>query len=360
MSDPKLDREAVLAACEDFQDPESGRSIVKMEQVKDVAIDGQRVSLTVGLTTFAAPLWDETIQQLREHLTARLPQGTEIEIDRVVEPRPPEKQGQLGIQVKSVIAVGSGKGGVGKSTIATLLAFGLARAGAKVGMIDSDVYGPSVPHMLGAHGRPTMHEGKIQPVMVDGVPVMSMGFLVPEDEAVIWRGPMLHGAVQQFLGDTLWGELDYMIVDMPPGTGDVAISLSQLIPVSGAVVVCTPQEVALLDAGKAAAMFRKVNIELYGMVENMSHFVCPNCDTRHDIFGSGGAKRKADELGIPFLGGVPLNVSMRIAGDEGKVTSGFEDETSRPYLMALVTNLVRTIVSRRREAPPMPSLQVFD
>ncbi|GAB6164748.1 Mrp/NBP35 family ATP-binding protein [Thermostilla marina] len=358
MSD-SLTRENVLQACEDFQDPETGRSLVKMEQVKDVVIEGDKVTVTVGLTTFAAPLWDEITAQLTEHLKTRLPQAAEVTVHRVIEERPPAKQGQLGVQVKSVIAVGSGKGGVGKSTIATLLAFGLSRAGAKVGMIDADVYGPSVPHMLGSRGRPTMHDGKIQPVVVDGVPVMSMGFLVPEDEAVIWRGPMLHGAIQQFLGDTNWGELDYLVVDMPPGTGDVAISLSQLIPVSGAVVVCTPQEVALLDAVKAVAMFRKVNIELFGMVENMSHFICPECNARHEIFGTGGAKAKAEQLGVPFLGEVPLNVNMRVAGDAGKVVSCFEDEACRPYLENLVKNLVRTITSQRKQKPPMPSLEVL-
>ena len=175
-----------------------------------------------------------------------------------------------------------------------------------------------------------------------------MGFLVPPGEAVIWRGPMLHGALTQFLRDTDWGELDYLIIDMPPGTGDVALSLSQLLPLSGAVVVCTPQEVALLDAVKAIAMFRKVNIEVLGMVENMSHFICPDCGSRHDIFGSGGARRKAAELDVPFLGEVPLNTQMRILRRRGPSGRGFEDKDSAPYLEALSRNLVRNLVAKRR------------
>ena len=180
---------------------------------------------------------------------------------------------------KAVIAVGSGKGGVGKSTIAAALAMGLTRAGSKVGLMDADLYGPSIPHLLGTNQRPTILDEKIQPVEVDRVKVLSMGLLVPAEEAVIWRGPMLHGTITQFLRDTRWGELDYLIIDMPPGTGDIALSLSQLLPLTGSVVVCTPQDVALLDATKAVTMFRKVNIEVLGMVENMSYFICPNCDS---------------------------------------------------------------------------------
>ncbi len=207
--------------------------------------------------------------------------------------RPAEKIGQIGLACKSVVAVGSGKGGVGKSTIAASVALGLAKAGSVVGLMDADVYGPSIPHLLGVNRRPEVVENRIQPIEVGGVKVISMGFLVPPGEAVVWRGPMLHGAITQFLRDTAWGELDYLIIDMPPGTGDIALTLSQLLPLSGAVVVCTPQDVALLDAVKAIAMFRKVNIPILGMVENMSGFVCPDCNKRYDIFGSGGAKLRS-------------------------------------------------------------------
>ena len=189
--------------------------------------------------------------------------------------RPAERIGEIGLAAKAVIAVGSGKGGVGKSTIAASLAYGLCKAGAKVGLMDADVYGPSIPHLIGVTADPTGRR-RIQPIEVDGLKVMSMGFVVPPGEAVVWRGPMLHGAITQFLRETAWGDLDYLIIDMPPGTGDIALTLSQLLPLSGAVVVCTPQDVALLDAVKAIAMFRKVNIPILGMVENMSDFLCPD------------------------------------------------------------------------------------
>ncbi len=220
---------------------------------------------------------------------------------RIVEhARPPQKLGEIGVACKSVIAVGSGKGGVGKSTIAASLAIGLRRAGSKVGLMDADVYGPSIPHLLGVNRRPEVNQGRIQPIEAAGLKVMSMGFLMPPGEAVIWRGPMLHGAITQFLRDTNWGELDYLIIDMPPGTGDIALTLSQLLPLTGAVVVCTPQDVALLDAVKAIAMFRKVNIPVLGMVENMSGFVCPDCGKRYDIFGSGGARQRASSWRFRF------------------------------------------------------------
>jgi len=359
MADGQVSKEAVLQALDEFPDPESGRSVVRLEQVHGLKLNGSRVEVTLGLTTFSAPLWAETEADLVRHLRSRLPEAAEVRV--TVEPhhRPAEKIGEVGLAAKHVIAVGSGKGGVGKSTIAALLAYGLKRAGCEVGLMDADVYGPSIPHLLGSLGKPHLARGRIQPVQVDGLVVMSMGFLVPPGEAVVWRGPMLHHALTQFLRDTAWGELDYLIIDLPPGTGDVALTLSQLLPLSGAVVVCTPQDVALLDAVKAIAMFRKVNIEVLGMVENMSHFVCTQCGARHEIFGSGGARRKAAELDVPFLGEVPLNTQLRIQGDEGRVWAGFDDKTSAGYLEALAYNLVKNIVLRRREKPPLPSLSIL-
>ena len=279
---------AVRAALAEFQDPETGRSITQLEQVHGLQLDDRRLSVTLGLTTWSAPLWQQTRAELVEHLRKRFP-ALDVAVELAVHHRKPEKLGEIGLAAKTVVAVGSGKGGVGKSSIAAYLAYGLHRAGCEVGLMDADVYGPSIPHLLGSHERPDLVGDRIRPVVVDGLRVMSMGFLVPADEAVIWRGPMLHNALTQFLRDTAWGELDYLVIDMPPGTGDVAISLSQLLPLSGAVVVCTPQDVALLDAVKAIAMFRRVNIDVLGMVENMSFFLCPNCAARHDIFGSGGA-----------------------------------------------------------------------
>jgi ATP-binding protein involved in chromosome partitioning len=239
------------------------------------------------------------------------------------------------------------------------LALGLARAGSQVGLMDADVYGPSIPHLLGVSQRPAVADNKIQPIETAGLKMMSMGLLVAPGEAVIWRGPMLHGAITQFLRDTLWGELDYLIIDMPPGTGDIALTLSQLLPLTGAVVVCTPQDVALLDAVKAVAMFRKVNIPVLGMVENMSGFVCPDCGKRYDIFGSGGAKKRAAELGIPFLGEVPITMQIRVLGDLGQSAAALDDPNAAPYLNALVERLVRNLADSRRESPPLPTLSVL-
>jgi ATP-binding protein involved in chromosome partitioning len=276
-----------------------------------------------------------------------------------VHQRPPQKIGEIGLTAKSVIAVGSGKGGVGKSTIATSIALGLARAGSKVGLMDADVYGPSVPHLLGISERPHVDKGRITPIEASGVKVMSMGFLVAPGEAVVWRGPMLHGAITQFLRDTNWGDLDYLIIDMPPGTGDIALTLSQLLPLSGAVVVCTPQDVALLDAVKAIAMFRKVNIPLLGMVENMSYFLCPDNGKRYDIFGSGGAKASAEKLHIPFLGEVPLQIPIRVHGDEGATAANFDDPDSAPFFASICHRLVKNLATSHRAAPPLPTLPIL-
>ena len=227
--------------------------------------------------------------------------------------------------------------------------------------MDADVYGPSIPHLLGLSDapKPMIADGKIMPVMFQGMPVMSMGFLVPPGEAVVWRGPMLHGAISQFLRDTAWGDLDYLVIDMPPGTGDIALTLSQMLPLTGAVVVCTPQDVALLDAVKAIAMFRKVNIPVLGMVENMSGFICPDCGKKYDIFGSGGARKRAAELNVPFLGEVPLNMQIRVHGDAGTTPANFDDRIVAPYLTKLVTTLSRNLAQSAAERPPMLQLPVL-
>jgi ATP-binding protein involved in chromosome partitioning len=330
-----------------------------MEQIKAVAIDGNRVEVTLGLTSWAAPIWDETRDAAQKQLQERLPTGTQVAVKIVEQQRAPEKIGEIGLAAKSVIAVGSGKGGVGKSTVAASIAYGLRNFGAKVGLMDADVYGPSIPHLLGVNERPTLLENKLQPIEKDGLRVMSMGFLVPPGEAVVWRGPMLHGAITQFLRDTAWGELDWLVIDMPPGTGDIALTLSQLLPLTGAVVVCTPQDVALLDAVKAIAMFRKVHIRLLGMVENMSYFLCPDCNKRYSIFGSGGAKQRAAELDVPFLGEVPIQIAIRERGDAGDTAGNFRDEQTAPYYRAICQRLVREITTSRQAEPPLPSLSVL-
>ena len=359
MSDEPIDVTTVQEALADFPDPETGRSAIQMDQIRDIRVNGSELSLTLALTTWAAPLVPSVVADLESQLRARFPGLSEVKVEHAVHTRPAEKLGDIGLTVKSVIAVGSGKGGVGKSTIATSLAWGLKRAGARVGLMDADVYGPSIPHLLGVSQRPEVAGEKIQPIDAAGMPVMSMGFLVPPGEAVVWRGPMLHGAVTQFLRDTNWGELDYLIIDMPPGTGDIALTLSQLLPLTGAVAVCTPQEVALLDAVKAIAMFEKVNIPVLGMVENMSGFICPGCDKRYDIFGRGGAKDRAAELKIPFLGEVPINMLIRESGDAGKAGNSFDDPIVGPYLERLVFALVKQLADTAAAQPRMPQLPVL-
>lgn len=219
--------------------------------------------------------------------------------------------------VKHIIAVSSGKGGVGKSTVAANLAVALALSGAKVGLMDADVYGPNIPMMMGAPTPPVQEDGKIKPAESHGVKLISMGYFVPEETAVVWRGPMIHTAIQQFFRDVLWGELDYLLIDLPPGTGDAPLTLSQLVPMCGAIAVTTPQEVALHDVRKGLMMFQKVNVPILGIIENMSYFVCGHCGERTEIFSSGGGERAAEKLGVPFLGRIPIDPAIRVGGDTG-------------------------------------------
>ncbi len=219
--------------------------------------------------------------------------------------------------VKFAIAVSSGKGGVGKSTVSVNLAVALAQAGARVGLLDADIYGPNIPMMMGVGKTPEQKDGKIVPAENHGVKLISMAFFVPEDTAVVWRGPMVHTAIQQFFRDVLWGELDYLLIDLPPGTGDAQLTLAQLVPLRGAITVTTPQDVALYDVRKGVMMFQKVNVPLLGLVENMSHFVCGHCGHRTEIFSYGGGERAAEKMGIPFLGRIPIDPAIRSGGDTG-------------------------------------------
>lgn len=373
MSKSELQRADIEAVLAEFKDPETGRSITQLEQVKAIQVEGANVSLNLALTTHSAPIWEETRSNLETLLRSRLPGLSQVQIEISEHERPPVKLGQVGLTAKSVIVVGSGKGGVGKSTIAASLALGLKRAGCKVGLMDADVYGPSIPHLLGASGRPEVSEKqigsdeagnpvvarRITPIDVEGLKVISIGFLVPADKAVIWRGPMLHGSITSFLRDTDWGPLDYLVIDMPPGTGDVALTLSQSLPPTGAVIVCTPQDVALLDAVKAIRMFQEVRIPVLGVVENMSYFLCPDNGKRYNIFGNGGAKKKAQEFEIPFLGEIPINIQLRINGDEGNTGANFNVPEVASPLEQLCTQLVREIASKHQEEPPLPSLSVL-
>ena len=358
MAAENLDAAVIREVLKDFEDPETGRSVAESGQLGDVSLDGNTAKIALALSTHSAILRDDVAERIEATLKQKFPSLEGVSVELGTFDRPPQKIGQIGLTAKSVVAVGSGKGGVGKSTVAAALALGLARAGSKVGLMDADVYGPSIPHLLGASGRPEVVEKRIQPIEIAGLKMISMGLLVPPGEAVVWRGPMLHGAVTQFLRDTAWGELDYLIIDMPPGTGDIALTLSQLLPLSGAVVVCTPQDVALLDATKAVAMFRKVNIPILGMVENMSGFVCPDCGKRYDIFGSGGARRCAAELEIPFLGEVPINMQIRVLGDEGRTLAGFDDPATGESLLAVCRNLVSQLPGKSADAGALPGLTV--
>lgn len=343
----------------EFLDPELGRNVVQTDQVKSIDVNDGDVRVRLGLTSWAALLWDTTRQECETLLRERLPQAKSIVVEIVEHDRPAERMGQIGLSAKSVIAVGSGKGGVGKSTLAASMAYALRNGGSKVGLMDADVYGPSIPHLLGVSGRPHVIEKRLQPIVKDDLKIMSMGFLTEPGEAVVWRGPMLHGAITQFLRDTEWGDLDYLIIDMPPGTGDIALTLSQLLPLTGGVVVCTPQDVALIDAVKAIAMYRKVKIPLLGIVENMSYFLCPDNNKRYDIFGTGGARETAIQMSVPFLGEVPINIAIRERGDEGQTSGNLTDEETNRYFLTIATRLVRNIIDSRGDEAAMPSLPVL-
>ena len=307
----------VLSTCED---PELRKDIVTLGMVKNLAVEGGKVSFDYELTTPACPLKGMLELQAREAL-GKLPGVTEVAIRMTASVRPDARlENVMPPGVKNVIAVGSGKGGVGKSTVACNLAAALALDGARVGLMDADIYGPNQPQMMGVPDfEPAAGpDGKIEPATAHGVKLMSMGFLMDADAPVIWRGPMLHGAITQFLKDVKWGDLDYLVVDLPPGTGDVQLTLCQSVPLVGAVIVTTPQTIALSDVKKAAAMFRKLGVPILGVVENMGEFVCPHCGEASEIFWHGGGKTLAEKCGAPVLGTVPLDPVVCETGEVGK------------------------------------------
>jgi ATP-binding protein involved in chromosome partitioning len=317
-TDPR--REDVLRVLRTVKDPDLHRDLVSLGMIQDVKIEGDRVSFAIVLTTPACPVKD-SMKEDAERAVRTLPWPKSISIDMQANTRAGRGSGneQLIPHVKNVIAVASGKG-VGKSTTSVNVALALADTGAKVGLLDGDIYGPNVPLMMGLKEKPQLQSegGKIIPCRSYGVRLMSIGFFLDEDNPVIWRGPMVHGAIQQFLRDVDWGDLDYLVVDLPPGTGDAPLSLSQLIPLSGVVIVTTPQDVALQDVAKGMAMFRRLEVPVLGVVENMSYFICPNCQDRHEIFGQGGGERIAAQFSVPFLGKIPLQPRVREGGDQGR------------------------------------------
>jgi len=315
----QVDQARVLDALKVVRDPDLNRDIVSLGFIKDLRLDEGRVAFTIELTTPACPVKDQMRDQARAAVM-QIAGVTSVDVQmsaRVREAVGSDGQRQSLPGVKNVIAVGAGKGGVGKTTVAVNLAIALAKCGGTVGMIDADIYGPNVPIMLGLKTQLTTDGQKIVPAEKYGLQVISMGFLTQDDAPIIWRGPMLHGALQQFFREVAWKNLDYLVVDLPPGTGDVALSLSQTVPVAGAIVVTTPQQVSLADSRRAVAMYKKLNIPTLGVIENMSYFVCRDCGHEADIFGRGGGEEMASTLGVPFLGRIPIYQPIREGSDAG-------------------------------------------
>ena len=335
----------VLEALKGVSDPDKGADIVTLGMVQGLVVKDGNVGFSIEVDPERGPKL-EPLRQAAEAAVDRLDGVLSVtavltaERPRDSAPNPPQEQGHahnhgpahgqahggaapqqapLAPGVQNIVAVASGKGGVGKSTTAINLALGLAASGLRVGMLDADIYGPSQPRMMGVNGRPDSPDGQmLEPMTGHGIKVMSMGFLVAEDTPMIWRGPMVMSALQQMLRDVNWGELDVMVVDMPPGTGDAQLTMAQQVPLAGAVIVSTPQDIALLDARKGLNMFRKVDVPVLGIIENMSYFKCPNCGHESHVFGHGGAREEADRLGVEFLGEVPLHIDIRTTSDSGQ------------------------------------------
>jgi ATP-binding protein involved in chromosome partitioning len=315
----QVTEELVLNALRQIEDPDLHKDIVALGFIKDLKLDGGAVSFRIVLTTPACPVKAE-MESAAKELVGALPGVTSVAV--TMDAEVPKGRGfgdKIAVEgVRNIIAVSSGKGGVGKSTVAVNLAVSLALDGARAGIMDADVYGPNVPIMLGAsEARPEVDVNKLIPIEAYGVKLMSMALLQPGDKPMIVRGPILHGLVKQFLSDVKWGELDYLIVDMPPGTGDVQLSLAQLVPVQGAVLVTTPQNVAIADVRRALRMFETVAIPVLGIIENMSYFIAPDTGTRYNIFGEGGGARLAEMYHVPLLGTVPIGIEVREGGDKG-------------------------------------------
>ena len=310
---------SVLEALRGVKDPDFDKDIVTLKQVKDLRIDGGRVSFTVEQIVFGSP-WRQQVGEQAGAAAKRVPGVSSVDVTMTAKVRPAvisdmSKQPVAG--VRNIVAVGAGKGGVGKTTVSVNLAIALSQSGARVAMIDGDVYGPNVPIMLGVHTQLGTDGQRIIPADQYGIQLVSMAFLTSDDTPVIWRGPMLHGVVQQFFREVAWNDVDYLIVDLPPGTGDIALSLSQSVPVAGAILVTTPQTVSLADTRRAIKMYEKLNVPAMGLVENMSTFICPSCKTESDIFGKGGGEKLAKEMNVPFLGALPIYEPIRIGGDTG-------------------------------------------
>ncbi|TWT42363.1 antiporter inner membrane protein [Phycisphaerae bacterium RAS1] len=361
MPDVTATKEAIAKRLRSISLPDQPRDVVSSGFVRGVSYcDGvARIMYELPAALMNPPAQEHLH---RETLTAIMAVDGLKSVNVEFATQPPPRSTNTLPGVKHVIAVGAGKGGVGKSTVAVLLAAGMQRMGLKVGLLDADVYGPSLPMMTGTGGmQPYADEsGRIVPPEFDGIKIMSMGFIVPPDQAVVWRGPMAQKYVKEFLDRGDWGDLDYLIVDLPPGTGDIPLTLAQSIPLSGAVLVCTPQDVALLDAMKALRMYQKLGVEPLGIVENMSYYLCPHCGHRDEIFSHGGAEQAARESGVPFLGGIPLNAAIRVSGDAGLPFENFTK--AEPYVITALNQVVKRVIdeveTHTKQRMPLPQLKI--
>jgi ATP-binding protein involved in chromosome partitioning len=338
----------VLDALRAVKDPDLHKDLVTLKFIEDVKIEGGAVSFTIVLTTPACPVKEQLKQQSEDVVRAisGVTSVTATVTSRVTGSFVPQREGIPG--VRNIIAVGSGKGGVGKSTVAVNLALALAQTGARVGILDADIYGPNVPLMMGAVGKPeTTPSGKIEPIRTYNIDMISIAFFLPDDNSpVIWRGPMLTKLLTQFMYDVEWGQLDYLIMDMPPGTGDIQLTTAQSLPLTGAIIVSTPQDVALMDARRALAMFQKLNVPVLGIVENMSWLECTHCGKPMALFGEGGGQRLADEVGLPLLGQVPLYPPVMQGGDTGVPIVIADPNSSAAKALAAITRKIDERLAR--------------
>lgn len=346
----EINRESVLDALKNVIDPDLNKDLVSLQMIKDISHTNEEITVTVELTTPACPLKDKIKQDCINSLRNEFPMVKEIKINMTSR----VTSNNIGIKnslipnIKNTIAVASGKGGVGKSTVSVNIAVALAKEGAKVGLIDADIYGPSIPTMIGLIEKPKIFQDiettKMVPLENFGISVMSIGFLINEDSPVIWRGPMASGAIKQFISDVHWKELDYLIFDLPPGTGDIQLTLVQSLPLSGAVIVTTPQNVSIVDVKKALKMFQRVNVPIFGIIENMSYFIAPDTGKRYDIFGNGGGEKLSKEFKVPFLGSIPINQNVRESGDKGSpVVFEFPEIEESKKIMEISRNLAAQI-----------------
>lgn len=309
----------IKEALSKVNDPELGVDLVTLKMIRDIKIAGDKLSLTIVLTTPACPLKGAIEEDCIKALTEVGYKRENIKINMTGEVRKHGIQGKEVLSgINQVIAISSGKGGVGKTTVSVNVAVALSQTGAKVGLLDADITGPNIPIMMGDQEPPKVEDAKIIPKERYGIKYISMGVLVAPDKPVVWRGPMLDGVIKQFIRDVIWGELDYLIIDLPPGTGDAQLTTCQVFPLAGGVIVTTPQDVALLDAGKSVNMFKQMKVPILGVVENMSYFVCPKCNEKSEIFSYGGGEKVAKELNVPFLGRIPIELDVRVGGDSGK------------------------------------------